>query len=61
MQNVKMTTKGNKLTLEIDLAQTFGRSRTGKTIVIASSRGNAAVPDRPEVRVGLNVFAYPEA
>ena len=56
MDNVKMTVKANILTVEVDLSKDFGPSKSGKTVVIATTRGNAGVPDNSDVRVGLNVF-----
>ena len=55
MKNVQMTVDGNILTIKVDLAKEFGPSSSGKTIIIASTEGNIAVPDRDE-KVGLNVY-----
>jgi hypothetical protein len=55
MKNVEMTVDGNILTIKVDLAKEFGPSSSGKTIIIASTEGNIAVPDRDE-KVGLNVY-----
>ena len=57
MKNVKMTKKGNTLTVEIDLTQNFGPSRTGKTIIVASTEGNKKVPDTEDIFIGVNVYA----
>ncbi len=56
MKNVEMTVKGNILTIQVDLSREFGPSSSGKTIIIASTEGNAAIPGRDEVKVGLNVY-----
>ena len=40
MQNVKYEVKDNKLIIEIDLTKEFGPSKSGKTITVASTRGN---------------------
>ena len=58
MKNVEMSVQGNVLTLKVDLSKTFGPSKSGKTIIIASTEGSAAVPvqGKGEVRVGLNVY-----
>ncbi len=37
--NVKMSQKGTKLTIEIDLSKNFGPSASGKTDIIASTGG----------------------
>jgi len=55
MKNVQMAVDGNILTIKVDLSKEFGPSSSGKTIIIASTEGNIAVPDRDE-KVGLNVY-----
>ena len=55
MQNVKMSVKGDKLVIEVDLSAQGTISKTGKSEVIATTRGNAQVPGREE-RVGINVY-----
>ena len=54
MNNVKLNVSGDKLTIEIDLSQDFGPSASGKTIQIASTKGNKQVKD--DVYLGLNVY-----
>jgi len=58
MQNIEMKRQGTKLIIEIDLAKDFGPSSSGKTVIIASTRGNAAVPDADGSFVGINCFRY---
>src|SRR5215469_13484162 len=55
MKNVEMSVLGNILTITVDLSKEFGPSSSGKTIIIASTEGNVAVPNREE-KVGLNVY-----
>jgi len=55
MKNVQMTVAGNILTITMDLTKEFGPSSSGKTIIIASTEGNVAVPERDE-KIGLNVY-----
>jgi hypothetical protein len=55
MKNVEMSVLGNILTITVDLSKEFGPSSSGKTIIIASTEGNVAVPSREE-KVGLNVY-----
>ena len=55
MKNVEMSALGNILTITVDLSKEFGPSSSGKTIIIASTEGNVAVPNREE-KVGLNVY-----
>lgn len=60
MDNIKATVKGDKLLLEIDLKADLGPSASGKTNVIASSRGNQSVPGHPNIKMGVNVYSKPE-
>ena len=55
MKNVQMTVAGNILTITVDLTKEFGPSSSGKTIIIASTEGNVALPERDE-KIGLNVY-----
>lgn len=55
MENVKMTREGDKLIIEVDMSQDLGPSSSGKTTVIASTRGNAKVPES-DAMIGLNVY-----
>ena len=53
--------KGNKLCIEIDLEKPTPSS-SGKTLVVASSRGNAvttALVDGKPVTIGLNAYIKP--
>lgn len=55
MLNVKLETKGSILHIEVDLDKDFGPSKSGKTIIVASTRG--AVTLQPSgVKLGLNVY-----
>jgi len=56
MKNVEMKLDGDILTIKVDLTKEFGPSASGKTIIIASTEGNISVPDKDEVKVGLNVY-----
>jgi hypothetical protein len=55
MKNVQLTVEGNILTIKVDLSKEFGPSSSGKTIIVASTEGNVAVPEREE-KIGLNVY-----
>jgi len=59
MQNVNYEVKDDKLIIEIDLTKEFGPSKSGKTITIASTRGNQTI-EGTDVVIGLNVYKYPE-
>lgn len=56
MKNVEMKVDGNILTITVDLTKDFGPSSSGKTIIIASTEGNASIPGYEAVKVGLNVY-----
>lgn len=57
MKNVSMKTDGNTLTITVDLSQTFGRSSSGKSEVIATTAGNRPVPgDSSGAKIGLNIY-----
>ena len=58
--NVEVTVKGDTLTITVDLSKRLGPSATGKTIGIATTRGNQ--PISPSFAhssgavIGLNVY-----
>jgi chemotaxis signal transduction protein len=56
MKNVEMNVEGDKLIIVVDLKQEFGLSSSGKSITIASTEGNVAIPNREEIKIGLNVY-----
>jgi hypothetical protein len=56
MKNVEMKIEGDILTIKVDLTKEFGPSSSGKTIIIASTEGNIAIPEKEEVKVGLNIY-----
>ena len=60
MHNVEWKVDGDKLIIEVDLTKEFGPSKSGKTITIASTRGNQKIEGTNAI-IGLNVYKYPEA
>ena len=56
MKNVEMNLEGNILTIKVDLSKEFGPSASGKTIIIATTEGNVAIPGAEEKKIGLNVY-----
>jgi len=60
MKNMEMEIKGEKLIITVDLSKRFGKSSSGKSIIIASSEGNQALPGAEEIKIGLNVYTKPE-
>ena len=58
MQNVVTSVEGRTLVIRVELDADGRRSASGKTIVIASTRGNAAIADSDgnQYMMGLNVY-----
>ena len=56
MKNVEMKVEGDALTIKVDLSKRFGKSSSGKTIIIASTEGNVSVPDNEAIKIGVNVY-----
>ena len=57
MKNVEMRVDlENILHITVDLNQNCGPSASGKTTIIATTKGNQELPGRPGVKVGLNVY-----
>ena len=52
----------NKLTIIVDLNKDQGLSKSGKTVIIATTTGNTKITDGKdnEVIFGLNVYKYPD-
>jgi hypothetical protein len=59
MKNVEMTVEEDTLIIKVDLSKDFGPSKSGKTIIVASTEGNVSVPGRDE-KMGLNIYKYPD-
>jgi len=55
MKNIDMKVEGNILTIKIDLSKDYGKSSTGKSIIIASTEGNQSVPES-DAKIGVNVY-----
>ncbi len=56
MKNIEMKVEGNKLIIVVDLNQEFGLSSSGKSITVASTEGNISVPEREDIKIGLNIY-----
>lgn len=56
MKNIEMKVDKNTLTITVDLAKTFGPSKSGKTTIVASTEGNISVPGQEQIRIGLNIY-----
>ncbi|MEN6565314.1 MAG: hypothetical protein ABFC57_03335 [Veillonellales bacterium] len=55
MKNVQMEVKDNILTVTVDLSKRFGKSSSGKNIIVASTEGNQAIADT-DYKIGLNIY-----
>jgi len=58
LENVEYEVKGNILTFKFDITKEFGKSSTGKTIIVANSHGGKRIPDT-ELSFGLFAYKYP--
>ncbi len=56
MLNITQKIIGTKLTLTIDLKQRHGKTKSGKSEMIASTQGNASVEGKEGITFGLNVY-----
>ncbi len=59
MMNCEFKVKANILTIQVNLKKEFGLSKSRKTIVVASTKGNKPVEDTGCI-IGLNVYKYPK-
>lgn len=57
MTNVEMKVDGDILTITVNLKERFGRSKSGKTEIIATTGGNVSAPNNPDIKIGLNVYS----
>jgi hypothetical protein len=55
MENIEMKVEGDRLIITVDLSVDLGPSKSGKTRVIASTRGNAKVPNS-DAMAGINIY-----
>lgn len=56
MENVSIRKERNLLIIEVDLTKDFGPSSTGKSNIIASTRGFVPVPGMEGAVIQLNVL-----
>lgn len=54
MKNIIIKTEGTMLGLTIDLSKTQGPSKSGKSIVIATTGGNKEIA--PGIYMGVNIY-----
>lgn len=55
MTNIDLKVDGNTLTIKIDLSETHGASKSGKTTIIATTSGNTKIPGTDAI-IGLNCY-----
>jgi hypothetical protein len=55
MQNIEMSVHDNILTIKIDLLQEQGESASGKSVIVATSKGNQPIPNT-KCKIGINVY-----
>lgn len=61
MRNIKAEVKGQILTITINLGENLGPSKSGKTILIATTEGNTRLhTDQGEVSLGVNCYKAPK-
>jgi hypothetical protein len=53
--NVQMKMEGDILTIKVNMSENFGRSKSGKSIIIASTEGNITIPGT-DAKMGLNIY-----
>jgi len=41
VKNIEMTIEGDILTIKVDLSQRFGKSSSGKSVIVASTEGTS--------------------
>jgi hypothetical protein len=54
-----MKLTGNILTITVDVSKDFGKSASGKSIIIASTEGNISLPEKEDRKIGLNIYKKP--
>ena len=55
MENIEMEVNGNILTIKVDLSKRGAVSASGKSVTVASTHGNMAIPGT-EVKAGINIY-----
>ena len=60
MKNVDVTLKGGKIHIVIDPNERFGKSKSGKTDIVASTEGATKVPGMEKIYLNLTVYTYPD-
>jgi len=56
MKNIEMNITADKLTITVDLKKNFGKSKSGKSVIIASTEGNQSLAYKESMKMGLNIY-----
>jgi hypothetical protein len=58
MRNIRMSIDGDDLIIRVSMSQEFGESRTGRSIIVASTDGSAGLPfsDAPDIKVNMTCY-----
>lgn len=56
MLNIKMEVQGDELVIKVNLKEEFGKSKSGKSTIIATTAGNVSIPNHSDIHLGLNVY-----
>lgn len=56
MENITFEADGSQLVIVIDLSRELGFSKSGKSVIIATTSGNVSLPGHEEIEIGLNVY-----
>jgi len=60
MDNIQIEVKDTQAVITMDLSKEFSPSKSGKTIAVATTRGNVPIPGAENIRVGINCYKYLE-
>lgn len=56
MYNIKAIIENNVLRLAIDLSEPGVPSKSGKSVLLASTEGNHTLPNTNGIKLGLNLY-----
>lgn len=61
--NISYEVKDNKLTITVDLKKEVGDSKSGKTVIIGTTKGNTKFtgPNDQEMIMGINIYKYKDS
>jgi len=59
LKNCEMKLNGDILTITVDISKEFGKSASGKNIIISSTEGNVSIPEKENIKMGLNIYRKP--